>query len=160
MDFYDAADRVFFMDEGDGDGRPYLRAEGWTIGRGHFIGERIEMLKLSPEAIQAQFRCDLAVAIRTARSAIGAEFFDNMAQARQMALVTLAFTMGEVRLKKFEPSIELMRQGDWQAVADRVQTWKWASDVDPKRIPDKGRDDRIAYMFRTGTYPEYYGLKV
>jgi GH24 family phage-related lysozyme (muramidase) len=163
MDLYKIADKIFYLDEGDGPpglpGRPYLDTQGiWTIGRGHRIGHSLTELKLSPNVIQELFREDLAVAIRDAREVVGPIFFDSLTPARQMALITMLFTLGQNKFHLFQPTIDAMRREDWDEVSQHILLSKWARDVDPPHIPDKGRDDRVAYMFRTGDFHPYYGI--
>lgn len=161
MDFFEAANKVFKIDEGDGlagrEGYPYKDTYGnWTIGRGHFIGESLHDLKLSDSMIEALFMEDLAQAIREARFVVGSPFFDALPQARQIALVSMLFTLGQNKFLKFEETIDAMKRGDWGTVYDHILAAKWARDVDPRQRPGEGRDDRVAYMFLTGKFhPEY-----
>ena len=162
MNFYQLASTVFTLDEGTGPpgGKPYKDMKGsWTIGIGHFIGERLEDMRLSPEMIDALFVEDLAIAIREARFVVGNTFFDNLPVPRQIALVSMLFTLGRNKFLKFEPTIEAMKQHNWEEVANRILASKWARDVDPKQRYNEGRDDRIAYMFKTGEFHPQYGIK-
>lgn len=156
MDFFDAADKVFNYDEGSKD-RPYKDSNNfWTIGKGHYIGTSLTDFKLPEAAIDILFQIDLAQAIRDARFAVGNLFFDTIPPARQMALVTLTFTLGRNKFLLFEETIDLMKKSDWDAVANHILKSKWSKDVDPHQSPGEGRDDRIAYMFRTGKFhPDY-----
>lgn len=163
ISFYNAASAVFTLDEGTGPpgGRPYKDTKGyWTIGIGHFIGERLEDLKLSPEMIEHLFTEDLATAIREARFVVGNTFFDNLSIPRQIALVSMLFTLGRNKFLKFEQTIDAMKEHNWEEVANRILASKWARDVDPKQRHNEGRDDRIAYMFKTGEFHPQYGIKV
>jgi lysozyme len=162
-DFYVLAVKVFNLDEGSGlqgvVGRPYKDTAGfWTIGRGHLIGESLTDLRLSEYMIDELFKEDLATAIREARLVVGGLFFDSLEDARKIALISMLFTLGRNKFLKFEKAIEAIRMCDWDSVAAEVLNSKWARDVDIKKVPGKGRDDRVAYMFRTGEFPVEYGI--
>lgn len=164
MIWFSAASAVFKLDEGDGlpgqEGKPYKDSKGfWTIGRGHLIGERLEDLKLSPRIIDELFKEDLARSIREARLVVGSTFYESMAPARQIALVSMLFTLGKAKFLKFEQTIDAMLANDWKEVSRRILASKWASDVDPKKREGAGRDDRIAYMFKTGEFHPDYKLE-
>lgn len=156
MDFHNPALRVFELDEGVR-AVPYRDSKGfWTVGIGHLIGESLQDLKLSQKIIEQMFQEDLAIAIREAHLVVGVSFFSRMTSARQIALVSMLFTLGRNKFLKFEKTIDAMKREDWAAVAVEILRSKWAADVDPLRRDDAGRDDRIAYMFRTGEYhPDY-----
>lgn len=161
LPFLSAAIKVFRLDEGDGPknkpGKPYRDSKGyWTIGRGHYIGPYLHDLTLPEPVIEALFQYDLSIAIRDARFVLGDETYDKLVPARQLAIVSLAFNMGRSKLSKFTETIDAIRKENWGRVADLLLKTKWARDVDPNHQPDMGRDDRIAYMFRTGLFhPDY-----
>lgn len=162
-DFYVIALKVFNLDEGNGlqgrVGRPYKDSAGfWTIGRGHLIGESLTELRLSEYMIEELFKEDLATAIREARLVVGGLFFDSLEDARKIALISMLYTLGRNRFLKFEHAIEAIRNRDWESAASHILDSKWARDVDPHQVPGRGRDDRVAYMFRTGKFPEDYKI--
>jgi len=164
MEFFNAATKVFELDEGDGEpgreGYPYRDSKGlWTIGRGHLIGENLADLKLSQHMIDELFKEDLAVAVREAKLVVGSVFFESLTLPRQIALTTMLYTLGQNKFLKFEETIDAMKRADWDEVADRVLKAKWARDVDPKQRQDEGRDDRIAYMFKFGIFHPDYKIK-
>lgn len=163
LDFFSAAETIFRMDEGDGaagkPGQPYRDSNGhWTIGIGHYIGDNLADLRLSPNVMRELFIEDLAKHIREARLVVGSQFFDKLVPARQMALVIMLFTLGKNRFLKFDETIEAILKEDWQSVHDHILATKWARDVDPKQRINEGRDDRVALMFLTGQFHPYYGL--
>lgn len=164
MKFLEAAVKVFKLDEGDGEpgreGMPYRDSKGlWTIGRGHFIGERLEDLWLSPAVISAIFQEDLDTARLDAIDIFTPEFFYCLEPARQIAIVSMLFTLGYEKFLKFHETIAAIKTKDWDTVSARILQTKWARDVDPKQRKDEGRDDRIAYMFRTGYFHPDYGVE-
>lgn len=156
MDFFDAASKVFKLDEGNSN-YPYKDSKGyWTIGRGRLIGKNLTELKISDHIIEELFKEDLATAVREARLVVGDRFFNSLPQARQLALVSMLYTLGQNKFLKFEETIDAMKRNDWEEVSRRILAAKWARDVDPYQRPGVGRDDRIAYMFKTGEFhPEY-----
>lgn len=164
MDIYDAAARIFDLDEGRGlpgrEGMPYQDTKGnWTIGKGHLIGKYITDLKLSSHMIEELFKEDVNKAINESIDVVGADFYAALTPARQLALVSMLFTLGENKFLKFNETIAAMKRHDWDEVAKRILQSKWARDVDPKQREKVGRDDRVAYMFQTGEYHPDYGIK-
>jgi len=164
LEFYDAVARVFDVDEGTGvpgkEGIPYKDTKGyWTIGRGHLIGESLTDLKLSRHIVEELFKEDLAIAIRESRLVVGSLFFDSLAPARQVALISMLYTLGRNKFLRFEETIDAIKRNDWQEVGRRVLASKWARDVDPRQRVGVGRDDRVAHMFITGEFHPYYGIE-
>jgi GH24 family phage-related lysozyme (muramidase) len=164
MDFSQKAIKVFDLDEGKGKpgrpGQPYLDSKGyWTIGRGHFIGKDLTALKLPDFIIDALFFHDISRCIKEAEIVFGKDFFESLPDARKLAIITLFFTMGGTKVtSQFDETIQVIQRREWDNVARRVFTWQWARDVDPKQRPGEGRDDRVAYMFKTGEFPPEYGI--
>lgn len=156
MGFLEDAIKVFDLDEGVRY-MPYKDTAGfWTIGRGHLIGASLSQLALSDLIVDELFKEDLGRAIREARLVVGDVFFDEMSPARQIALISMLFTLGKTKFLKFEATIEAMKNHDWEAVSRHIMDSKWARDVDPKQREGIGRDDRIAYMFKNGEFhPDY-----
>lgn len=166
MNFFDIALKVFELDESRGlpgrEGMPYRDSKGyWTIGIGHFIGNSLEDLKLPPEVIDELFSQDLARCIREASLVLGKDVFFSQTDARKIAILTLFFTMGATEItQNFGQTMDAIKRGDWDNVAERARGWKWAKDVDPRQRPGEGRDDRIIYMFKTGEFHPDYKVKV
>lgn len=158
MEFYHAATKVFDLDEGV-QAKAYRDSKGlWTIGRGHLIGEHLADLKLSQHIIDELFKEDLSIAVREAKLVVGSVFFESISLARQIALTSMLYTLGHNKFLKFEETIEAMKREDWDEVAHRILSAKWARDVDPRQRPGEGRDDRVAYMFKFGTFPPEYKI--
>lgn len=155
--------KVFKLDEGDGPpgmhGKAYQDSKGyWTIGRGHLIGAKLTDLKISQHIIEELFKEDFNEALEEAVSVMGQAFFDSLEEPRKVALVTMLYTLGRHRFLLFHETISAMKRRNWDEVSNRILSTKWARDVDPKQQPGKGRDDRIAYMFKTGDYHPDYGI--
>ena len=159
MEFFEKADIVFSLDEGNRP-TPYKDTKGfWTIGKGHLIGDRLEDFKLTQNIINQLFREDLARAIAGARLIFGIQFFDALDDVRKIAILTLLYTLGYRKLLKFKETVPAIISKDWKKVHDLLLSTKWAKDVDPGQRPNVGRDDRVAQMFLTGEFPDYYGIK-
>lgn len=156
MELCRLAIKVFDLDEGT-KRKVYKDSKGfWTIGRGHLIGNSLESLELPPAVIEALFQHDLGIAIYAARRIFGNQFFDQQLPARQMAIVSMIFTLGEAGFRGFDETIEQIKAENWDNVAERILKTKWARDIDPRQREGFGRDDRISFMFKTGDFhPEY-----
>lgn len=164
MKFLEAAAKVFKLDEGDGEpgreGMPYRDSKGfWTIGRGHFIGKNLEDLRLPSDVIQALFEDDLERVHNEACELFGDGFFYALESPRRLAILTMFFTLGAEGFSKFHETIAAIKAEDWDTVSARILQTKWAKDVDPKQRKEEGRDDRVAYMFRTGRFHPDYGVE-
>ena len=66
---------------------------------------------------------------------------------RFAALVELHFTLGLTNLRKFAPTLELIRLGAYANAAARLRRTKWAAQVKNRRA------NRVADMIRTGLWP-------
>lgn len=161
MDFLKAALKIFELDEGRGppgrEGFPYLDTKGnWTIGRGHFIGKDLKNLHLSDKVIELLFAEDFARHEQDAALSIGVSTYASLNQPRQLALISLVYTMGFAKFQLWIDTIAAIKASNWEKVSDNILQSKWARDVDPRQRDGVGRDDRIAYMFRCGHFhPDY-----
>ena len=87
---------------------------------------------------------------------LGADTFSNLSTVRQAALLDLSFTMKRSSLASFRRLIAAVQSEQWDKAAAEVLDSKWSRDVDPKQNPDKGRDNRVAYMLKTNQeHPDY-----
>lgn len=165
MNFIDAARIVLTKDEGTGvigrPGKPYRDSAGyWTIGIGHFIGLTLTEIELSQRVMDEMLMEDIERHLKDARMVIGEEVFDMLPVARQVAILSLVFTLGRNKFLQFNKTIRAIKEGAWEDAATQVLKSKWAQDVDPKQRVNEGRDDRIAYMLRNGELHPAYGQKV
>lgn len=155
---FEPLSKVLMLDEGVAFG-PYLDTQkNWTIGIGHLIGKQLTDLKLSKNVVLTLLREDLEVAWQDACEIFGEDFLAGISQARQVACLSLAYSLGRAKLQTFHQTIPAIIHGQWQQAAQFLKASKWASDVDPKRIEGQGRDDRIAKMLKTGDFDEAYNL--
>lgn len=149
--------RILAIDEGF-KLKPYKDSKGfWTIGVGHYIGTNLESLKLTESAVIALLEDDAKKHYQILRDIFGDQFLESIEEARVAALLSLAFTMGE-GFRNWTNTIELIKKEQWDEVAEIVKKSKWALDVDPKKREQQGRDDRVAFMLREGTYDAYYKI--
>lgn len=153
---FEAYLKVFTTDENN-ILHPYKDHLGnWTIGIGHLIGHKLEDLKITDRVSKLIFRKDLLEALDDAYFIFGEEFFKKLEIGRKAAILTLCFGLGRAKLLTFHHTVPAIKNEDWEAASNYILSTKWASDVDPKKRHGIGRDDRVAYMLRTGLlHPEY-----
>jgi lysozyme len=136
---------------------PYKDTENnWTIGVGHYIGERLENLKLSWGAIVQLLQDDIDKHIDELYFVFGREAYQSFATGRQLALLNMMFNLGRDRFAKFGKLIAAVKANDWEAAAREALDSKWARQVDPKLQVGAGRDDRVAQMLLTGKIHPHY----
>ena len=157
MSFTDLARNILNLDEGR-HYEPYLDTKGnWTIGVGHLIGKDLQDLKLSWNVVEAMLQDSIEIALESCDRVLG-EHFHNASEARQLALLSMMFNLGETKFLKFTKMIAAIKASDWTKAAFEALDSKWAKDVDPKQRYGAGRDDRIAFMLKTGELHDYYKL--
>lgn len=131
----------------------------WGIGTGRLIGKNLEDLELSKETVSQMLREDIDKAISVVNNIFGPSAREWSA-ARSSSVISLAFNMGEGNdqrgLRSFKKMIAAIKENRWDDAANELLDSNWAKQVDPKARPDEGRDDRLAYMLRTGKFHQYY----
>jgi lysozyme len=135
---------------------PYKDTKGyWTIGVGYFIGVDLSYLKLSWDVVQKMLEEKIEESLRDLHQIFGG-YFDTIGAPRQLALLSMIYSLGKSRFMGFSKMIMAIKDQNWELASYECKHSKWASDVDPKGLEGKGRDDRVAYMLRTGElHPEY-----
>jgi GH24 family phage-related lysozyme (muramidase) len=135
---------------------PYKDTKGyWTIGVGYFIGKELTDLKLSWDTIDQMLKEKIEECLEDLNGIFG-DKFDMFEDARQLALLSMMYSMGVRRFSQFVKMIGAIKARDWETAGFEAQNSKWASDVDPKGLANAGRDARVAYMLRSGCFhPEY-----
>jgi lysozyme len=150
--------KVLLLDEGKRN-KPYKDSKGlWTIGIGRLIGAKLEDLTLSDYMIGEMFAEDIDKHWAEACDIFGAEFLAELEDARQIAILSLLFTLGKTKFLTFTSTIPAIKAKDWDRAAALLMSSKWAKDVDPRQLTGKGRDDRIAQMLKSGKFPKDYGI--
>ncbi len=119
----------------------------WTIGVGHLLGswKRVDTITY-PEAM-AWLDIDIAAAEKLARSLVPG--FDGLTDARQRALVNMAFNRGQhmaTSTRILPAIIATVQSGDWSKVRTAIEGSEWATQVKTRAI-------RIADMLVTGEDP-------
>jgi len=151
--------QVLEQDEGKKN-RPYRDTKGlWTIGVGRLIGQSLEQITLSDKIIEEMLAEDLAAKYKDAVRLFGEDWLEEQTEARQTAIISLMFSLGIAKLSAFTQTVPAIKKEKWDSAAELLLKTKWAHDVDPKKRTGAGRDDRIAYMLRTGEYPPEYDLE-
>jgi GH24 family phage-related lysozyme (muramidase) len=79
--------------------------------------------KLTDAQIDSLLDGDANQAITAARDTVSN--FDEMSDARQMAVADMAFNLGAAGLAGFTNAISAMESGDWEKAADEMQDSKW-----------------------------------
>lgn len=67
----------------------------------------------------------------------------KLAAVRRRALINMTFQLGAGTMQSGAPTMRLIQSGDYDAAADRLKGWLWASQT-------PNRADRIIAMIRTG----------
>lgn len=132
----------------------------WTIGVGRYIGENLADLRLSYNTVMQMLDEDVDKHYREACTIFGQEWFDSQAIGRQLAILTLVFTMGRDTLLSFHQTVPAIRREKWAEAALLLRRSKWAADVDPLKREGIGRDDRICYMLETGEIHADYKINI
>lgn len=74
-------------------------------------------------------------------------WFPALNEARQAALLSMAYQMGVSGLLSFSTSLGLMAAGQWDEASRQMLASKWATQT-------RARARRTAYMVRYGRFPE------
>lgn len=150
--------KVLSFDEG-AKNKPYRDSKGlWTIGIGRLVGRNLSDLYLSTHVIHEMLMEDICSHWEQATNIFEEEFLNKQTPARQIAILSLAFGLGENKLKQFTETIPAIKKEKWELAAWLLLKTKWARDVDPQQIRNRGRDDRIAFMLKTGEFHEEYNI--
>ena len=114
----------------------------WTIGVGRNIDEN-GGIGLSEEEIDYLLDADI---VRCLRELSVFEWFSDLDEVRQDAMVSLCLNLGLTRLRKFEKALQAMKYNLYEEAATEFLDSRWASQVGY-------RANELAEMIRTGDYP-------
>lgn len=158
-DFLAKVEAVLIHDEGDF-AEPYLDSEGnWTIGVGRYIGKSLQNIRLSKQVRLLMLQEDIEGAIQIALRIFPEQAFCSWTEARQVAILSLIFNMGEGNdlrgFRSFKKFIAACLREDWETAGAELRSSKWARQVDPKMIDGKGRDDRLITALVNNTLDSY-----
>lgn len=143
MPFQDAARRMLCMDEGVKN-KPYKCTAGkTTIG----VGRNLDDVGLNEEEIRTLLDNDIIRARAAVHNIYGLDFYESLHPIRQLALLNLAFNLGEAGLSKFTETNALIKDRKWSEAADRLLTKTLYGTQVPKRA------ERIAIMLTKEEFP-------
>jgi lysozyme len=151
IDDQSALKQMLLLDEGktlylisDADAqRVYLEEGNPTIGIGHNLNSR----PLSDDEINVIYVTDYEVAHATCVHLFPG--FPNFPQPRRLALLDMAFNLGQSRLGMFGKMIAAINEGDWLTAAREAQSSWWFIQV-------KERGHRVVSMLQTNQiHPSY-----
>ena len=143
LPFQDAARRMLCMDEGV-KAKPYKDTAGkTTIG----VGRNLDDVGLNEEEIRTLLDNDIIRARDAVHRIYGLEFYETIGPIRQLALLNLAFNLGEKGLSEFHETNALIKERKWEEAAERLLTkTKYGRDL-PQRA------ERVAIMLTKEDYP-------
>lgn len=110
----------------------------WTIGCGRNLIDN----GVSDMEAEMLLNNDIDQAEKTVLSIFGSDFY-SWAEARQLALLNMAFNLGVNGLKTFTRMIAAIKENNWDKAAQCALESLWAKQV-------KGRAVRIAAMMKDG----------
>lgn len=112
----------------------------WTIGIG---------LNLEAGLPEDEAEAILRLRLDKLKAQLGAElpWFQALNEARQAALLSMAYQMGLAGLLSFSTSLGLMAAGKLEEASRQMLNSRWAT----KQTPERAR--RTAYMVRYGIFP-------
>jgi lysozyme len=142
--------RVIIFDEGFRN-KAYKDTLGnWTIGVGHLIGKDINNLTLSDNIVKQLLKEDLAIAKKGQQRLFG-DTWKKWSPARQDAVLSMIFQIGEFGFSKFHSTIAAIRAENWELAASHASQSLWAQQT-PKR------SERIIFMLQKGIYHADYNI--
>lgn len=141
------AEQILRIEEGFRD-KPYNCLEGYpTVGFGRVIGKKGDQLPnitvTLPDEVQ-HLRRRIATIDRMIP-----EIITQLDEVRAAVIVSMAYQIGVVGLRKFRFFLQAVKEENWQLASDHMLDSRWA-----KQTP--ARADRHAEMMRTGKLLKYY----
>ena len=119
-----------------------------TIG----VGRNLDAKPLSNSIILAILKEDVNDAIQDVKAIIGERVWELLSDNRKMALINLAFSLGERGLRKFQRMLTAIIENDFKKAGDELQQSLWAKQVDRRNSPLEGRDYRVIRLLRDDIY--------
>ena len=112
----------------------------WTIGIG---------LNLEAGLPEDEAEAILRLRLDKLKARLGAElpWFSSLNEARQAALLSMAYQMGLAGLLKWQRTLGHVASGDYEAAAAEMVKSRWYTQT-------QGRARRTAYMVRYGRFPD------
>ena len=108
---------------------PYTDTVGkWTIG----VGRNLTDKGISKDEAMALLSSDIADAIDDIYHLFSC--YDNLSEARQQVLISMAFNLGRTRLSTFTRFIGAVHRSDWEDAADEMMDSTWAKQVGVRAV--------------------------
>lgn len=137
MGWLEVAKNVLTVDEGRKN-RPYRDSLGnWTIGVGYFIGPSLDDLYLPNEVVDLMLKEKIENHLEDLTTIFPK--FDSFEVPRQMALLSMMYSMGKNKFLSFKNLIAAVNNREWGKASIEAVKSQWASQVGI-------RADRISYM--------------
>lgn len=141
------AEQILRIEEGFRD-KPYNCSEGYpTVGFGRVIGKKGDQLTnitvTLPDEVQ-HLRRRIATIDRMIP-----EIITQLDDVRAAVIVSMAYQIGVVGLRKFRFFLQAVKEENWQLASDHMLDSRWA-----KQTP--ARAERHAEMMLTGKLLKYY----
>ena len=73
------------------------------------------------------------------------DWFSDLNEARQDAMVDISFNLGQTRLRKFQKALTAMSKSDWDTAADEFMDSKWS-----KQVGNRAKE--LTGIIRSGEY--------
>ena len=115
----------------------------WTIGVGRLVDARKPGAGLRPDEIDYLLRNDINDRVAALQKAL--PWFVKLDEARQGALINMAFQMGAAGLLAFRQTLGLVRDGKYAEAAEQMLKSKWATQT-------PARAKRLAEQMKTGEW--------
>ena len=119
-------------------------SQGFEIGWGHHTPNVFVGLTWTQAQADAQLLVDEGIAESDAEYVVGASCWATIDDARQAALIDMAYELGRHRLLGFIDMTRAIQTGDWQKAHDEALNSEWASQV-------PSRAQRDAAILLSGT---------
>ena len=115
----------------------------WTIGVGRLIDSRKPGAGLRPDEIDYLLRNDINDRVQALKNALPC--FGLLDEARQGALLNMAFQLGTAGLLGFKSTLALIAAGKYAEAAEQMLKSKWAT-----QTPERAK--RLAEQMKTGEW--------
>ena len=139
------------FDEGDqrriydcGTGNPVFAEHGHLTGG---IGHNFDARPLSDAVVELLFEEDLAIALHTCKKLF--PDFDKLSQPRRLALINMAFNLGERKLSGFRHMVREVNDRRFPQASEAAKDSFWFIQV-------KARGPRVVKMFTDDEIPPEY----
>lgn len=139
---FEEGDKRFIYD--DVTGQRVYAGEGILTGG---IGHNFESRPMSDAVVNIIFNEDWSIALETCQTIF--RNYMTLSQARQLALLNMAFNLGEYHLVTFKKMTEAILALDFDKASDEILNSLWATQL-------KSRATRVAHMLKTDQIPIEY----